>query len=198
MSGTSSLYETISDVRDKTKGEKIDFEEVVQALNHRGFGPLILLPSIIVILPTGAIPGVPLLTAIFICLIAGQIILGRKYPWLPKRLRDFSFSKEKFERGVEKMTPYIKRIDNFTHERFQFLTSKPIQRLIAVCCIGLALSMIPLGFVPFACMLPAIVMFVLALGISAKDGILILTGFGMTGAFFIGLPFLLKQMEWPF
>lgn len=58
--------DTLNIVKNDVKGRDIAFGDVAQSLNHRGFGPLLLAPALITILPTGAIPGVPAISGLFI------------------------------------------------------------------------------------------------------------------------------------
>ncbi|WP_339927585.1 exopolysaccharide biosynthesis protein, partial [uncultured Cobetia sp.] len=37
----------------------ISLGDILEHFNSRGFGPLLVLPALLVLLPTGAIPGVP-------------------------------------------------------------------------------------------------------------------------------------------
>ena len=48
----------------------ISLGDILEHFNSRGFGPLLVLPALLVLLPTGAIPGVPTTCALFIVLTA--------------------------------------------------------------------------------------------------------------------------------
>ena len=45
-------------------GDTTSLGEVIERFEDRGFGPLLLMPALIALLPTGAIPGVPTLCGI--------------------------------------------------------------------------------------------------------------------------------------
>lgn len=180
MSKMIKLTETLDLVEQDIKGSKIAFGDVAQALNHRGFGPLLLAPALITILPTGALPGVPAISGVFITLIAAQILLGRRYPWLPQRLKSFSFKRSKFSYAVRTIRPYTTYMDKLLKPRFGLLSHDVFKYLVAALCIFLAALMIVIGFVP---MLPAILslpILFFALGLSAKDGLMTLIGFVLT------------------
>ena len=74
-----ALTETLEVLKEETKGDKISIGDIVEALNHRGFGPLLIGPSLLVVMPTGAIPGIPSLCALLIILIAAQIAFGKRH-----------------------------------------------------------------------------------------------------------------------
>src|SRR5262245_28933137 len=84
---SAKLTSLLSDMDDSVSGQrKVTLADIVDALDRRGFGPLLVMPALVTILPTGAIPGVPALSGGLICLIAVQIVMGRKHPWLPDRI----------------------------------------------------------------------------------------------------------------
>lgn len=180
MQENKALTGTLQILEDETSGSRVVFGEVVEALNHRGFGPLLMAPALLTILPTGAIPGIPILSAVFIFLIAGQIVAGRRYPWLPRRLTEFSFEREKLLSAIERAKPYTKTIDRFVRPRLGFFSRKIFHSIIAAICCVLALGMAAVGFIPFVPALICLPILFFALGISAKDGALILVGFIFT------------------
>lgn len=176
MSKKTNLTELLDTIHDDIDGDDINVGELVTAINSRGFGPFLLCASMITILPTGAIPGVPAITGLIIVFIAGQMLMGRAKPWLPKRIKNLSFKKEKFEKGRDIVRPYTKKIDKFVKPRIPFITNEVTERLIAVICILLAASMPIVGLVPFAAMVPALAIGIMGLGLSNYDGALILGG----------------------
>lgn len=184
------LTETLEAIRDHSEGETISFEDLVEALNHRGFGPLLIAPALITVLPTGAIPGIPALCALFIILIAVQIIMGRSYPWIPQRLKTISFDRDQYTKALKKAHPYTTWIDGFFHPRLQFLTNETSQKIIAFLCIGLSIGIIALGFIPFAPMLPAATILFFGLGLSVHDGLLTACGFLLMVLAILALPVL--------
>ena len=87
-------------------GDKLSLVSVVDTMQGRGFGPLLLAPCLIVLLPTGAIPGVPTLSALLIVLVAGQLVAGKRTPWVPGRLRDVTFERERLQPMVPRAPPW--------------------------------------------------------------------------------------------
>ena len=191
MTKQMNLTETLETIKNDTKGDKITFEDLVASLNHRGFGALLIGPALITVLPTGAIPGVPALCALFITLIASQIVIGRSYPWLPERLKKISFSRETYKSAIQKSRPYTEWIDGFFHPRLEFLTRETAQRIIALLCVFLALVIIAIGFIPFAPLLPASAILFFGLALSIHDGLLTAFGFALMAASFAAIPFIL-------
>ena len=163
-------------IQKQTDSEKLQIRDIVEILEDQGFGPLLLVPAIIVILPTGAIPGVPAIAALLIILLTGQLALGRKNPWLPRRLADYEIDKKKFNKGVRKISYFTRKIDRLFKPRLQFMFTPIAVRVIAGVCVLLALFMVPVGFIPFAVIIPAFAIAFLALGLSVRDGLVIAIG----------------------
>lgn len=177
-----NLTEILEDIRDEIKGENIALGEVVKRFEDRGFGPLLLVPALIAVLPTGAIPGVPAVCALFIILVSGQLLFGKNHPWLPRRLREFSVPKEKFKSGFEKVRPFTERFDRLLSKRLEVFTRETGTRIVALFSILLALIMIPLEAIPLACAIPGLSIGFFAIGLAAEDGLFtlfaLLVGFG--------------------
>ena len=172
MSEAINLTETIDKVHDSIDGDKIVVKEVLRGLESRGYGPLLLALSMFILLPTGAIPIFPDIIGLVIIFLCVQLIIGRKTPWLPEKIRKFSVKREKFEKGRDKIKPYTKKIDKLFKPRLQFMTGAIMNRLYATICIVLAITIFPLGFIPFAAMIPAFAIALFGISISTKDGLM--------------------------
>lgn len=176
-----NLTEILDDLHEGFDESRITMGEIVEHFDDRGFGPLLLAPALIAVLPTGAIPGVPAICAVFIILISGQLLLGRPHPWLPRKVREFSFSKRRFEKGYEKARPWTRRFDRLLLPRLEFLTRDIGTRVVAVISICLALTMIPLELIPLACAIPGLAIACFAIGLSARDGLFSLVALAFAG-----------------
>ncbi|MEM6279805.1 MAG: exopolysaccharide biosynthesis protein [Verrucomicrobiota bacterium] len=188
-----NLTEILTDIQEGIVGEKISLKEIVVQFKDRGFGPLLLAPALLAVLPTGAIPGVPTICAIFILLVSGQILFGKSHPWLPQRIRQFSFSKAKFKAGFERVKPWTKRFDRLLSPRLQFITGEIGTRLVALIAMALALLMIPLELIPGACAAPGISIGLFAMSLCARDGLL-----ALIALFFATAATVLAIHLWPF
>jgi hypothetical protein len=160
----------------KAPGCKITFGEIVETLNHKGFGFLLMMPAAFNLLPIGAIPGVTAVSGILLFLISVQMLLGRPYPWLPKIIKNYSLDCDKLAQNVNKAKPVARKIDRYIHPRYQFFSHTACQRVIAGLCCLLAVGIILIGFIPFASFIISLPIFMLALGISTKDGLVTMIG----------------------
>ena len=164
-------------VADASK-DKIKMDKILQSLNRKGFGPLLIAPAMLALLPTGAVPGVPALCGVFIFLISAQILIGFHHPWMPQRLKDVSFRTRKFKAGVKKIRPYTERIDQYVQNRLTVLADNEIsKRIVALVVMALGIAMIFVGFIPFFPALLALPVLFFALGLSVHDGVLLAAGY---------------------
>ena len=168
------LTDILVKLADEPDGSELSLVSVVETMQGRGFGPLLLAPTLMVLLPTGAIPGVPTLSALLIMLVAGQLVFGKRTPWVPGRLRRMSFERAKFRAAGGKARPGTERIDRLLKPRLRALTVWPFNRLGAALCLVLAAAMVPLELVPFAAAVPALSIALYALALAAHDGALAL------------------------
>ena len=182
---TNSFSDILDGLRDARQDseEKTTLDDIVKAFQQRGFGPLLVAPALVMVLPTGAIPTIPSLCALLVLLISVQTVFGKQYPWLPNRLREISFDGDKLEKGLDKLDPYAQKVDRYTSKRLRFLTRDIARRLAALLCCALAVVIVPLELVPFAVFAPGLAILIIGLGLALHDGILMLVGFiGSTAA----------------
>lgn len=182
MSGTSadSLAEVVEQVTHSGEpGEPISVDEIIEAIGQRSFGPLIVVPGLIVLSPLSGMPGVPTLGGIAVLLIAGQMLLGRESPWLPELLRRRTISNDRMAKAGSFLMPVARFVDRFTGRRLVWLTRKPYSYLIAAACVLIALVMPPLEVIIFANVLTAAAITAFGLALVADDGLLAAIAFAL-------------------
>lgn len=178
MPGESQNLEDLLDDLDTQVDEEgdLDVGGVIDAFGRRSFGPLIVIPALLAFTPAGAIPGAPALIAALVLLVAGQQLLGRSSPWVPSKLRDRGISESRWEKASSKLRPWARRVDSVIEPRLEWLTRGAMTFVVSVLAIGLAVSMFPLGFVPFGVMVPGAGLVMLGLALMAQDGVLAIVG----------------------
>lgn len=180
-------------VREQTHTERVPVDTLITALESRGFGPLLLAPALLALLPTGAIPGVPSVCGTLIFLISIQGSLGRHSPWVPRRLRELSIHRENLIRAIDRTRPFTTRLDRVFAPRLLLLTRPGMNQLVYLGCAVSGLGMIPLELIPFAVALPAFGITLAAIGISTRDGLMIIAaGLIAAGAIYLMIT------NWPF
>lgn len=187
MSERMKLTDILETLDRQVEDETITLQDIVDTFNARGFGPVVLLPALIALLPTGGVPGVPSLCGIFIALMAIQLVVGRRSPWLPGTLAERGISHDRWHRVTQRAKPWTRRIDRFLAPRLPWLMGDMTQRLLALLMVVLGLGMMPLELLPFAAAIPALAIVIMALGLTAGDGLMMLIGLGITVAGGIGI-----------
>ena len=171
----NSIVDLLDDIYDENSG-KTSLGEIVERFEDRGFGPLLLVPALVALLPTGAIPGVPTICGITLFFICIQVAMGRKSPWLPTSLKEREVDSDKLKRALGKAKPYVAKTETLLQPRIPFLSDTPAKNIIAAYCAVAALCMIPLEALPFAVALPAFALCITALGMTNRDGVFLIVG----------------------
>ena len=172
----TSMSKLLNKLVKEQDGDKVSAGKIIARFEDRGFGPLLLIPSLIALLPTGAIPGVPTFCGITLFLICMQAAMGRESPWLPNKLTQQQIETDKLESAVEKAKPKVQRVEKLLRPRMTQLSQTPMKNVIAGYCAIAALCMIPLEALPFAVALPAFALCITALGMTNRDGVFIGVG----------------------
>ena len=186
MAKVNNLESLLASLTERTSGEDVTVRDMLNAVGRRSYGPILLLLGFIAISPLTIIPGTSWLVALVILLIAGQILLGRTFPWVPKRILDMSFPRSALVNGVEQARKYARPVDKVLKPRLPFLSQPPFIGLAALVCIAAALVMFPLGLIPFGPVLPSLAVLLFGLGLTARDGIVLIgAGCGLAGAVWV-------------
>lgn len=156
--------------------ERLTLGEVLATIGERGYAPLTLMLALIAILPTGAVPGVPTVCGISIALVSIQLVFGKRYPWLPKKMRAMSISRTRYTKVAERVRPWTRRIDRLVSPRLHWLVEGAATRALGALFVVLALCMPPLEILPFAAAAPGGAVALISLGLAGRDGLWVLLG----------------------
>ncbi len=196
MADVYNLQTLLRSLADNTQGESVTVRDLLGAVGRRSYGPILLLLGFIAISPLTIIPGANWLVALIILIISLQILIGREYPWVPKRFLDFEFKRKHLTDGIERGEKYARHVDRWLKPRFIFLTEPPFAQLIALICIGAALISFPLGLILFGPVLPGLAVLLFGLGLAARDGLVIaLSGAALAGSFALMLRVIPRVIE---
>lgn len=167
-----TLEGVIDRIEATTEGsERVAVRDILDAFANRLFGPLLAVPGLILVSPLGAIPGAPGLAAVLVVLVAGQLALGRDWPWMPRWISQRWVERERVIAGLDRARPVAQRVDRVIRPRYERLVSPPMPRVLAGLCMLLGVSLVPLGFIPFAVAIPGMAMMLLGLALIARDGL---------------------------
>lgn len=168
---SEELSSTLQNLADNAD-ENVSVKQICDALGDRSFGAFLLvfcLPNLVPLPPgSSAILGIPLI------LISYQIMAGHSQVWLPKRLAEYSISRDTFQCMIGRITPYLKKGEAFVTERYWPLDRTFGDKTFGLYCLILAIVVtipIPLGNWP-----PAFALAFLAAAYTKRDGLMLIFG----------------------
>jgi hypothetical protein len=173
-----ALTEVVEELKKASQGrDKVELGHLIDALDHRGYGPALAVLPLIEISPLGGIPGFPTLLALTLALITVRLLMGYDHFWVPQWLRKRKLSSDRVIKSVKWLKPVSRRIDAKLHERLSRFAGPAARRVAGFVILGLLLSVPPLELLPFATSGPMIVISIFGLGLLYRDGLLMLLGF---------------------
>ena len=185
--------ELLEDIIHSIKGEHITLRDLLSMMGESGLLLLCAFLSLPFLFPV-SIPGVSTVFGAGIVLISAAITLNR-LPWLPQKVADRRLESGKLRPVLERGVKFLRRFDRFFKPRMTGLTAGAVMnRVNGLVLMGAGvLLMAPLGLIPFSNTLPGVAILLLAAGISQRDGLVVVAGYGMvvmTILYFAGLALL--------
>lgn len=174
-----SLHDTLEDTIRAIGGRSVTLRELMRQTGEQGMLLLCALLTIPFLLPV-SIPGVSTVFGLAIILIAGAITLNRS-PWLPKKIMDRPIDGEKLVPTLERGQKIVSKLETVIRPRLDGLTHGAIMNRAngLMLVLGGVLLLFPLGLIPFSNTLPGYGILFLALGMSQRDGLFVLAGYGL-------------------
>lgn len=161
------------------QGERVRLKDVVDVLDDRAHGLLLLILAVPNIIPN-PVPGLSGVLGVPLILVAAQLMLGLRQPWLPAFLAERSMSIDRFRALVLKVIPWLQRLERLLNPRLRWICRRPAEQLLAAFCVILAIILalpIPLGNTP-----TALAISLIALGLIEHDGAAIAAGVAVGAA----------------
>ena len=189
---TRKTSELLEDVIKSIDGEFITLRQLLAVMGENGLLLLCGLMSLPFLFPV-SIPGVSTVFGAGIVLIGVAVTLNT-LPWLPGALADRRLESAKLRPVLERGVRALRKIDKFFKPRLSALTATGLMNRVnglAIIAAGVLL-MAPLGFIPFSNTLPGVAVLLLSMGVSQRDGLIVLGGYvmiGLTLLYFAGLAF---------
>lgn len=176
----AGLLHLVGKVRDDTSAVRLG--AVLDMVGRRSFGPMLLLAGLIVMAPLiGDIPGVPTVIGIFVFLVALQLLLGREHFWLPEWLLARRIPRTTLHKTIAWMMPVARFVDRFLSPRLTGLVNGGARFGVALLAMVVSLLMPVMEFIPFSANAAGVTLTVFGLALIARDGLLALIAFALTG-----------------
>lgn len=144
---------------------EVSLEWIIANLHERSFGIIMLLIALV-----GLVPGISPLVGLMLAIPAVQMMLGRREPFLPRRLATRRVSKAQLGRILIRLIPVLRRLERLVRPRWATpfeATKRGVGFVILI--LGATL----LAPVPFSHVIPALVTALLAFAFLEEDGILL-------------------------
>ncbi len=168
--------ELLEELKDAFPDERITVGELLDRLEGRAFGLLILLLAVPNCIPN--IPGISTIFGVLLAAPAFQLIVGSKKLWLPARIRRWSFQREHLRMAIRGAVPALRRIERLVQPRWTWALRPPFTIYLGFQTLFLALVLImPIFLGNFG---PGLTVAATALALLQRDGRLALLTIPMT------------------
>lgn len=168
----SKLLQELVDKKRSTK--TISLGEINEHLNERGFALLMILFSFPMAIPLPYPPGFTTILGLPLLFFSIQMILGMDKPSLPNWIAKKNIQTSHLIFAVDKSAPYFLKLEKLLKPRLAYFSSIHGEKLIGFvsmfCAISIALPII------FGNAVPSAGIFIMALGLLGKDGLVIVIG----------------------
>jgi len=154
----------------------LTLEEIRDRLDERAYGLLILLLSIPCLVP--GLYGVPQVVGVAVILLAGQMLVGREEPWLPRWLLNLRARGSWLKAMADFAESKLGWIDRFSRPRLRRFADGPGEKLAAVFMILATLTIV----LPMTNTIPSVALALLSVGLIQRDGLFVIAGAAVTTA----------------
>ncbi len=154
--------------------DRVTLAEVLELAGERTFGFLFVVLALPSALPIPA-AGYSVPFGIVMLLLAVQLMVGAKTPWLPPRIINHPMPLSRVQGFVKLGIPWMQRIERLSKPRLTRICTSRVGRA----AIGLAIALMALSMmipIPGTNTLPAIGIFVTGFGLLDDDGAISLAG----------------------
>jgi hypothetical protein len=162
-----NLVATMSRAADE---DGLTIGQILDRLDERAFGIMILILAIPCLVP--ALYGVPQIVGVPIILLAGQMLIGRKEPWLPESWTKRRISKEWLNRMADFADKRMRWVESLSKPRLRLLATGAGERVAAALMILATLTII----LPMTNSVPSLGLALMAAGLIQRDGLFVLAG----------------------
>jgi len=152
----------------------LTLHEIRDRLDERAYGLLILLLSIPCLVP--GLYGVPQVVGLIVILRAGQMLVGREEPWLPRWFLNLRCKGSWLKAMADFAETKLGWIDRLSRPRLRRFADGPGEKLAAVFMILATVTIV----MPLTNTIPSIALALLSVGLIQRDGLFVLAGCAVT------------------
>ncbi len=138
--GPARASDLLEELLDAFPNESVTVGEVLERLEGRAFGLLLLLLALPNCIPN--IPGLSTIFGVMMIAPAVQLILGRGALWLPRRVRAWSFSRDILRSTIKASVPALRRVESLIKPRWHTFVTPPFTRVLGLQVLIMAFVLI--------------------------------------------------------
>lgn len=171
-----SLSRNLDEIIARSEGGSVSIGNVLAGVGDKGFGLLLVILSLPSALPVPA-PGYSTPFGILLAVLSVQMILLREHPMLPAIAASRSLKHATAVKLFGAANAFLHRIEKLIHPRMQWMGS-PAGRA-ALGWLTLLMSCLMILPIPLTNTAPAMVIFLIGVGLTEDDGLLAVAGFAL-------------------
>ncbi len=163
-----SLSESLQRLLATEKGHSVTVGEILDRVGSKGFGLLMMVLALPSALPVPA-AGYSTPFGILFVFLGGQMLIGRREPWLPQWARKISFKASLAEKMLAGAAKGFGLLEHLVKPRLEWVASRPGMACLSLLVVVMACLMIlP---IPLTNTAPAMVIFLIGVGLCERDGL---------------------------
>ena len=165
---SNSLSDNLRSALHTKDGGDITLRQILENVGHEGFGLLLITLSLPSALPVPA-AGYSTPFGILFIVLGWQMVLGRRQPWLPRKALDLKINQDFAGKMINTAIKFFTLTEKFIHPRMSWISSRGGVSLMSIIVIIMACLMIlP---IPLTNTFPAMVIFLIGIGLTERDGL---------------------------
>ncbi len=160
----------LEDLIEAFPDEKISVGELIDSLDSRAHGVLLLILALPMCIPN--IPGISTIFGVLMIAPALGLLFGQRRLWLPRQVRAWTLPREGFCQALRVAIAGLRRVEFLIKPRLSFLTRWPVTSAVGFQTLLMALVLI----LPIwgANLSPGVTVTLTALSLMQRDGLLML------------------------
>ena len=184
------LGRVLDQLQEAIHGERVSVQEIVEHLGRHSFPAIMLIPALLAVSPLSGIPGVTVAVGLIVAITSAQMLFGRKNLWLPEFLNRRTVPRDRLCTAVGWLQRPVDFVERLLRPRLTILVKRPLVWLPLAIMFLIGITMPLLELIPTSGSIAALAISLLATGLLARDGVVVLLGL----IYVLGAPFLVWQL----
>jgi hypothetical protein len=156
----------LADLADAFPGERVSVGEIMERLEGRAVGIVLLLLALPMCIPN--VPGISTIFGLLIIAPAMQLIFSADKIWLPKGVRAWTVPRESLNGAIRAGLPFLRKIERYIRPRWTALVRPPFEQWLGLQTLLMAIVLllpIPAGNWP-----PGMTVAATGIALTQRDG----------------------------